>query len=101
MRGRKDNNPRWLDYFPVSTQVSDLSTAPDAVTLVDIGGNLGHDLKLFQQRCPEIPGRLVLMDLPEVVAGNEDQLEGIEKIPYDFFTPQTVLGKLPVAHSLL
>ncbi|PBP26646.1 hypothetical protein BUE80_DR002368 [Diplocarpon rosae] len=92
MRGRKDGLPRWLDYFPVSTQVSDLSTAPDAVTLVDIGGNLGHDLKLFQKHCPQIPGRLVLMDLPEALAVNTEKLEGIEQIPYDFFQPQSIIG---------
>lgn len=62
------------------------------MTLVDIGGNLGHDLKLFQEKCPEIPGRLILMDLPETIAGNSLPLEGIEKIDYDFFTPQTVFG---------
>ncbi|KAH9205008.1 S-adenosyl-L-methionine-dependent methyltransferase [Leptodontidium sp. 2 PMI_412] len=94
MRGRKDGNPRWLDYFPVSTQVDDLSTAEDAVTLVDIGGNLGHDVKLFQERCPDIPGRVVLMDLPEVVRGNPDPLIGIEKVGYDFFTPQPVIACL-------
>lgn len=95
MRGRKDGNPRWLDYFPVTTQVDDLSTAEDAVTLVDIGGNLGHDVKLFRERCPDIPGRVVLMDLPEVVRGNTDPLDGVEKVEYDFFTPQPVIGNKP------
>ncbi|KUJ10333.1 S-adenosyl-L-methionine-dependent methyltransferase [Mollisia scopiformis] len=90
MKGRKDGQPRWLDYFPVSTQVGDLDVSKHSVTLVDIGGNLGHDLKLFQERCPEIPGRLILMDLPETIAGNSDPLEGIEKIEYDFFTPQPI-----------
>lgn len=93
MKGRKDGHPRWLEYFPVHTQVENLSTAEDAVTLVDIGGNLGHDLKLFQEKCPEIPGRLVLMDLPETIAGNSDPLVGIEKIEYDFFTPQPIQGQ--------
>ena len=94
MRGRKDGTPRWLDYFPIQTQVADLSTADQAVTLVDIGGNLGHDLKLFRERWPEIAGsgRVMLMDLPEVLKGNVDPLVGIEKIEYDFFTPQPVVG---------
>ncbi|KAH7348574.1 S-adenosyl-L-methionine-dependent methyltransferase [Rhexocercosporidium sp. MPI-PUGE-AT-0058] len=92
MRGRKDGTPRWLDYFPVSTQVSGLSTTEDAVTLVDVGRNLGHDVKLFRERCPDVSGRVVLMDLPEVVRGNKDPLNGIEKVEYDFFTPQPVVG---------
>lgn len=100
MKGRKDGDPRWIDYFPISTQVEDLSTAENAVTLVDIGGNLGHDLKLFQERCPEIPGRLILMDLPETIAGNSDPLEGIEKIKYDFFTPQPVQGNTSARFDL-
>jgi len=74
--------------------MADLSTAKDAVTLVDIGGNLGHDLKLFRERWPGISGkgRVVLMDLPEVLRGNGDPLVGIEKVEYDFFTPQPIVG---------
>ncbi|KAH7370259.1 S-adenosyl-L-methionine-dependent methyltransferase [Rhexocercosporidium sp. MPI-PUGE-AT-0058] len=92
MRGRKDGSPRWLDYFPISTQVSDLSIAEDAVTLVDVGGNLGHDLQLFRERCPEIPGKVVLMDLPVVLRQIKGPLVGIEKVEYDFFTPQPIVG---------
>ncbi|KAH7303153.1 S-adenosyl-L-methionine-dependent methyltransferase [Rhexocercosporidium sp. MPI-PUGE-AT-0058] len=91
MRGRKDGSPRWLDYFPVSTQVSDLSIAEDAVTLVDVGGNLGHDVQVFRERCPDIPGKVVLMDLPVVLREIKDPLVGIEKVEYDFFTPQPVV----------
>ncbi|CZT10293.1 related to O-methyltransferase [Rhynchosporium agropyri] len=92
MRGRKDGSRRWLDYFPVATQVGDLSTAKDSVTLVDVGGNFGHDLKLFRESFPNLPGRLVLMDLPEVLQANPDPLEGIEKVDYDFFTQQPIIG---------
>jgi hypothetical protein len=62
------------------------------VLLVDIGGNQGHDLKLFQDQEPGLPGRLVLMDLPEVVNKITTPLNGIEVIPYDFFTPQPITG---------
>lgn len=92
MKGRKDGLPRWLDYFPVQTQVADLQTDSKAVTLVDVGGNLGHDVQVFQQRCPDIPGRLILMDLPETIKGNTSSLPGIEKMEYDFFTPQPIQG---------
>ncbi|CZT52833.1 uncharacterized protein RSE6_14214 [Rhynchosporium secalis] len=93
MRGRQDGSRRWLDFFPIATQVGDLSTAKDSVTLVDVGGNFGHDLKLFRESFPDIPGRVVLMDLLEVLRGNPDaSLDGIEKVEYDFFTPQPIIG---------
>lgn len=95
MQGRKDGEPRWLDYFPIQSQIDDLRTDKVAVTLVDIGGNLGHDLVLFKKRWPGIGGRVVLEDLKEVVDANEVVLEGIEKVEYDFFTPQPIKGPLP------
>jgi hypothetical protein len=100
MRGRKDGKPRWLDYFPISTQVDDLRTDEKAVTLVDIGGNLGHDIQVFQERFPDIGGRLVLQDLKEVVDANKTVLEGIEKVEYDFFTPQPIKGLFPPLFAL-
>ena len=91
MAGRRAGQLRWLDVFPAESELAGKSTE-GSVLLVDIGGNQGHDLKLFRERHPSLPGRLILQDLPEAVNKIEAPLEGIEVIPYDFFTPQPVKG---------
>ncbi|KIN01712.1 hypothetical protein OIDMADRAFT_40966 [Oidiodendron maius Zn] len=89
MRGRRAGQLRWLDIYPVEAELAG-KTADDSVLLVDIGGNQGHDLELFKERYPKVPGRLILQDLPEAIERISPPLEGIEVIPYDFFTPQPI-----------
>lgn len=91
MAGRRAGQLRWLDVYPAESELAG-KTTEDSVLLVDIGGNQGHDLKMFKERHPNLPGRLILQDLPEAVNKIETPLEGIEVIPYDFFTPQSIKG---------
>lgn len=65
----------------------------DSILLVDVGGSTGHDLIAFRQNFPEARGHLVLQDLPGVIesAPSLDNHD-IEKMSYDFFTPQPVKG---------
>jgi hypothetical protein len=64
----------------------------DPALLVDIGGGYGHDLLAFHQKYPN-KGKLLLQDLPSVVAQKRGFPEGIEAMGYDFFTEQPVKGK--------
>ena len=67
---------------------------PDAVLLVDVGGNWGHELRGFRKTHPEVPGRLILQDLPVMTEKFQGKPpEGIEVMTYDFFTPQPVQGE--------
>lgn len=93
MAGRRAGQLRWLDVYPAASELAE-KTTDDSVLLIDIGGNQGHDLKIFKERHPNLPGRLILQDLPEVVNKITTPLEGIEVIPYDFFTPQPIKGTL-------
>jgi hypothetical protein len=92
MAGRRGGQLRWLDVYPAASQLEGKTTSRDDVLLVDIGGNQGHDLKYFQERHPDLPGRLILQDLPEAVSKIANPLKGVEVIPYDFFTPQPIKG---------
>ncbi|KAI9730961.1 MAG: hypothetical protein M1818_008036 [Claussenomyces sp. TS43310] len=94
MAGRRKGGLRWLDLFPAASELGrgSLTNEDNAVLLVDIGGNQGHDLLMFKERHPDVSGRLVLMDLPEVVSKIQGPLEGIEVVPYSFFTPQPIKG---------
>ena len=99
MRGRRAGQLRWLDVYPVEAELAG-KTTDDSVLLVDIGGNQGHDLEMFKERYPKVPGRLILQDLPEAIDRISPSLEGIEVIPYDFFTPQPIEGMFYlVSHS--
>lgn len=65
----------------------------ERVLLVDVGGNVGHQLTRFQESYPDLPGKLVLIDLPSVVETATSLPDSITKIGHDFFTPQPELVK--------
>lgn len=73
----------WFEFYPLEK----LQTSESRPLLVDIGGGLGHDLIAFQQKT-NLKGRLILEDLPAVVAEAKDLPEGIEAVGHDFFKPQ-------------
>jgi hypothetical protein len=86
--------PRWMEeaYYPVQERLVQGSKQDDKeVFLVDVGGGRGHDLEGLQQAHPNIKGRLILQDRPEVV-GLADLSPGLEKMPHDFNTPQPIKG---------
>lgn len=68
MSAYHQGRPSWMDvgFYPVPELAIELKEADD-VLLVDVGGSLGHDLSEFQRKWPDMPGRLVLQDLPNVV----------------------------------
>ncbi|KAI1418395.1 S-adenosyl-L-methionine-dependent methyltransferase [Hypoxylon sp. FL1857] len=90
----------WLDRPEVIKEITDAFKKVTAgkeggeekgVLFVDIGGGIGHQCKAFKKRVPDLKGKIVLEDLPEVVA-NADLEEGIEKIGLDFLNGQPVQG---------
>ena len=86
--------PEWFSFYPGIEHL--LQESPDASRpfLVDVGGNTGHSLNSFATKYPDLTGRLVLEDLPQVIEGIGMQgvkLDPrIEPVKYDFFTPQPV-----------
>ena len=100
MAGYSLSRARWVDpgCFPVRDVLG--KPGPDTgVLLVDVGGGSGHDLALFKKQHAELPGRVILQDLPSVIESCRSSLPaGIEAMAHDFFTPQPVKGikKIPV-----
>ncbi|RAK75872.1 S-adenosyl-L-methionine-dependent methyltransferase [Aspergillus fijiensis CBS 313.89] len=101
--------PRWMDpgFYPVRHQLVEGAVpaiGDEGVLLVDVGGSFGHDLLDFRRKWPDVPGRLVLQDLPEVVASVPGEVRelGVEAMGYDFFTAQPVIGaRAYYLHSIL
>jgi hypothetical protein len=56
--------------------------------VVDITGNIGHNLINFQKKFAKLPGRLIFEDLPSIVDLAQDLPKGIEGLGHDFFQPQ-------------
>ncbi|KAK1700980.1 S-adenosyl-L-methionine-dependent methyltransferase [Colletotrichum godetiae] len=86
------NRARWTSIFP-SQMLLDSGSGddPNSPLLVDIGGSVGQDLQAFYELHPETASRLYLEDLPSVIADNKTSvLKGINKVAYDFYTPQPI-----------
>ena len=98
MSGYRQGKRSWMDkdLYPVKERLG--LDAPngdtDAAFLVDIGGGLGHDLEELKVKHPDIRGRLILQDQPEVIAQISKAFDGIDRTAHDFFTPQPVKGRL-------
>jgi hypothetical protein len=95
MAGRRKGGIRWTEVFDPKSLLPTARTGKDDVLLVDVGGNQGHDLKLFRECRADLPGKLILQDLPEAVKKLE-KLDGIDVMAYDFFTPQPIKGSVKV-----
>lgn len=91
MGGVMANQSGWLEIFPHNTLIS--NAKPDGPLVVDVGGNIGHDLDRFYQAHPETASRLYLQDLDEVVSLSKCPAS-VNKMGYDFFTPQPIKGKI-------
>ncbi|KAL4917428.1 O-methyltransferase [Aspergillus aurantiobrunneus] len=95
LAGYNLGRPLWMDptVFPVKERLIDgADTSLNAAFLVDIGGNLGHDLERFHRRYPDAPGKLILQDLPMMIRQIQDLDPTIVRMEYDFHQEQPVKG---------
>lgn len=89
MTGYAKARPRWTDFYPVEERLGGVEK--DQILLVDVGGGLGHETTGLANAYPDIPGKLVIQDVPSVIheAKFSNQLpSSIEAVAHDFFTPQ-------------
>jgi hypothetical protein len=82
--------PTWLDGFPFDQLVAQ-NTDKDTVIFVDVGSASGSQSIGLRERFPDVPGRIVMQDIPQVIEAVKPS-HGIEAQVYDFFTPQPVKG---------
>lgn len=102
MGGYRQGRPSWMDpdFYPVQERL--VAGLAGSVLLVDIGGGLGHDLDEFRRKHPDAPGRLILQDLPVVIGQVGALHERVERMAYDFYTEQPVVGaRAYYMHSVL
>ncbi|KAJ5205084.1 uncharacterized protein N7498_005963 [Penicillium cinerascens] len=90
MSSRREGRPNWFDVYPVERLMDGAIHHSEAVFLVDIGGNQGHDLVKLHARFLNASGRLILQDIPEIASSVKRP--GIEAMGYSFFDPQPIKG---------
>ena len=93
MGGYRLGRPAWFhgSVYPVQNLLA--GVVGEGATLVDIGGNRGHDLDLFLSVYSESPGKFILQDQQAVLDEAPADLDTrITKMAHDFFTPQPVKG---------
>ena len=80
-------------FYPVNDRlVHGMKPGKEEVAIVDVGGNVGYDLQELKRKYPDLPGRFVLQDRPDVIKKVVDTGDGIESTSYDFFTEQPIKG---------
>ncbi|KAL8870038.1 MAG: hypothetical protein Q9174_003822 [Haloplaca sp. 1 TL-2023] len=92
-RAVKDKS--WFDLYPiVPPLLQGVRQDADNIFLVDVGGGRGHDISALRERFPDLPGRLVLQDLPGTFK-DLPKIEGVEFMAHDMFTAQPIKGQPP------
>ena len=86
-----------LGMFPFISLKQQVEADPDRDFLVDIGGGRGQSLLLIQKEISNAfstSTKMILQDRPVVFDTIPQELvPGIEKMAYDFYTPQPVKSK--------
>ncbi|KAI2464675.1 O-methyl transferase B [Annulohypoxylon bovei var. microspora] len=87
---RRQAELSWLTVYPVHEEAAGL-TDQKRPLYVNIGGGIGHQCAQFREKYPDLPGRVILQDLPGTVA-RALPTPGVENMAHDFFGPQPVRG---------
>lgn len=88
---RRGPEVSWITVYPVHEET--VGWDADKPVYVNIGGGVGHQCAQFKDKYPDVPGRVILQDLPHSI---EKALHtvGVEAVVHDFFDPQPVKGEL-------
>ncbi|KAJ6786706.1 hypothetical protein PWT90_10579 [Aphanocladium album] len=82
--------PTWLDAVDFAAEMAGGAlTSPEHVAFVDVGGGNGQQIAALKKKLPELQGRVVLQDRPEVLE-KALEVDGMEKMVYDYLTEQPV-----------
>ncbi|KAL4931698.1 S-adenosyl-L-methionine-dependent methyltransferase [Aspergillus undulatus] len=95
MGGVMANQAGMLDIYPFERLDDGRSTASTngstPALLVDVGGNVGHDINKFLARRPDDASRLILQDRSDVISLAKCPAT-VRTMVHDFFTPQPIQG---------
>ncbi|KAH6858961.1 S-adenosyl-L-methionine-dependent methyltransferase [Alternaria rosae] len=84
-----DSVDSWVSSYPAQDIVGDFKPGEESALLVDIGGGFGQHSVAFKKKFPELPGRIVVQDVPSTLM-HAPSVDGIEFQAHDFFTAQPI-----------
>lgn len=84
--------PTWLDVVDFEADMGKGLTDSDCA-FVDVGGGNGQQCEALRKKLPQLKGRVVLQDRPEVLE-KALSVDGMDKMSYDYLTEQPVKGTL-------
>lgn len=94
MRFHREGRPVFFDALDFEKRFGQ-DTSSSSVLFVDVGGSTGSQSLILRQRCPDVPGRVIVQDRPEVVAQARAQLPSSARIEvevHNIFAPQPIKG---------
>lgn len=65
MAVQRDGMPSWLSIYPISSETADWD--PVRPVFVDVGGGIGHVCAELKAKYPDLPGEIILEDLPQSI----------------------------------
>ena len=94
MEGQRINRIEWYAFVDVKSVLfkGQDTSDPNSALLVDVGGNRGQNLEAVCKLYPKAHGKIVLQDLPPVIADIKELDSNIVRMGYDFFSPQPAIG---------
>ncbi|KAF4254095.1 hypothetical protein KXV95_002611 [Aspergillus fumigatus] len=91
MKAQRGSQPKCFDLYPFAEESKGWPS--DKPLFVDVGGGAGYQTASFLERFPNLPGRVVLQDLPEPVEDARSVVpESVERMVHNFFEPQPIKG---------
>lgn len=96
LRIQREGRPLFFDALDFKKRFGQ-DTKSSTVLFVDVGGSTGSQSLTLRKRYPDLPGRVLIQDRPEMVEHAKEQLANSDKIEvevHDIFTPQPVKGTL-------
>ena len=93
MGGHKQKRIIWYDVYSVDRiLIDDQNSKESNVFVLDIAGCGGYDLSSCAKRYPDVPGRLILQDVPDVINNLENSHEDVKRMIYNVVTLQPMEG---------
>lgn len=88
LRGQR----KWLDVLDFEALIkTDAVIDAETPVFVDVGGGIGSQCAILKEKLPNLPGRVILQDLP-VVLEHALSTEGVEITAHNFWCEQPVKG---------
>ena len=95
MAAQRQGTSTWLNVYPIADGARQWDS--QNAVFVDVGGGFGHQCAALQAAYPNLPGQIILQDLPQATA-HALPLPGVKIMTHDFFQPQPIEGAI---HTLL